>query len=46
MERKVSEFRCFSTEADNVVLSVIKSLVVEMSLFSNEDLVENNGQNI
>ena len=32
------------SEADNVVLSVIKSLVSEMNLFANDDQVEKNGQ--
>ena len=32
------------SETDNVVLSVIKSLVSEMNLFANDDQVEKNGQ--
>ena len=31
------------SEVDNVVLSVIKSIVSEMNLFSNDDPLENNG---
>ena len=34
------------SETDNVVLSVIKSLVSEMNLFANDDQVEKNGQDI
>ena len=34
------------SETDNIVLSVIKSLVSEMNLFANDDQVEKNGQDI
>ena len=34
------------SETDNVVLSVIKSLVSEMNLFANDNQVENNGQEV
>ena len=34
------------SETDNIVLSVIKSLVSEMNLFANDDQAEKNGQDI
>ena len=34
------------SETDNIVLSVIKSLVSEMNLFANDYQVEKNGQDI